>query len=159
MEDYTHQAVYTVNDGEVAAVSAGGVISSKRRGETSILVRAAGQVASVGAGVIGPPVADYPKIPRANFIDDYVFEKLRNFQIIPSDLAGDSEFLRRVCLDLTGTLPPPQRVRDFLASTDPHRSAAGVVRAVALGGSDFPQSDTPPPPAAGHSTNPQRLTA
>ena len=101
--------------------AAGGVVSAKRRGETAILVRAAGQVASVGVGVIGPPVADYPKIPRNNFIDDYVFEKLRKFQIVPSDLAGDSEFLRRVCLDLTGTLPPPQRVREFLASRDPQK--------------------------------------
>ena len=57
----------------------------------------------------------------ANFIDEHVFEKLRKFQIVPSELASDSEFLRRVCLDLTGTLPPPQRVREFLASTDPRK--------------------------------------
>jgi hypothetical protein len=121
VEDYSHQALYTVNDGEVAVVSADGVIGAKRRGETSVLVRAAGQVASVGVGVIGPPVPDYPSIPRDNFIDEYVFEKLRKFQIIPSGLAGDSEFLRRVCLDLTGTLPPPNRVLDFLASSDPRK--------------------------------------
>ena len=36
-------------------------------------------------------------------------------------LSGDSEFLRRVCLDLTGTLPPPERVREFLASADPRK--------------------------------------
>ena len=48
-EDYTHQALYTVNDGEVASVSAGGVVSAKRRGETAVLVRAAGQVASVAS--------------------------------------------------------------------------------------------------------------
>ena len=120
-EDFTHQALYTVNNEEVATVSGGGVVSAKRRGETAILVRAAGQVASVAVGVIGPPVLDYPKIARHNFIDDHVFEKLRKFQILPSDLAGDSEFLRRVCLDLTGTLPPPQRVREFLASTDPRK--------------------------------------
>src|SRR5207245_1665169 len=29
MEDYTHQALYTVNDADVAAVSAGGVVSAK----------------------------------------------------------------------------------------------------------------------------------
>ena len=120
-EDYTHQARYIVNDGEVASVASGGVVTAKRRGETSILVRAAGQVASVGVGVIGPPLLDYPEIPRSNFIDDYVFQKLRRFQIIPSDLAGDSEFLRRVCLDLTGTLPPPQRTREFIASSDPRK--------------------------------------
>jgi hypothetical protein len=120
-EDYTHQALYTVNDGEVASVSEGGVVSARRLGETSILVRAAGQVSSVGVGVIGPPLQDYPIIARGNFIDGYVFEKLRKFQIVPSPLADDSEFLRRVCLDLTGTLPPPQRVRGFLGSTDPRK--------------------------------------
>ncbi|HTM51234.1 MAG TPA: DUF1549 and DUF1553 domain-containing protein [Bryobacteraceae bacterium] len=120
-EDYTHQAMYTVNDGEIAAVSSGGLVSAKRRGETSILVRAAGLVASAGVGVIGPPVRNYPKVPRANFIDEHVFGKLRKFQIVPSELAGDSEFLRRVCLDLTGTLPPPDRVREFLADKDPKK--------------------------------------
>jgi hypothetical protein len=47
--------------------------------------------------------------------------QLRKFQIVPSDVTGDSEFLRRVCLDLTGTLPPPSRVRQFLASNDPQK--------------------------------------
>jgi hypothetical protein len=113
-EDYTHQALYTANDGEVATVSADGIVSGKRRGETAILVRAAGQIASAGVGVIGPVVSDYPKVTSSNFIDDHVFEKLRRFQIIPSELSSDSEFLRRVCLDLTGTLPP-------LASKDPRK--------------------------------------
>jgi hypothetical protein len=120
-EDYTHQALYTPVDGEVASVTAGGTISAKRRGETTILVRAAGQVASAGVGVIGPPIENYPQVARANFIDDFVFQKLRKFQIIPSDLSTDSEFLRRVCLDLTGTLPPPARTREFLAGRDPHK--------------------------------------
>jgi hypothetical protein len=117
-EDYTHQALYTTNDGEVATVSADGVISGKRRGETAILVRAAGQIASAGVGVIGPVISGYPKVVSSNFIDDHVFGKLRKFQIVPSELSSDSEFLRRVCLDLTGTLPPPDRVRQFLVSKD-----------------------------------------
>src|SRR5207302_475369 len=100
-EDYTHQALYSVSDGEVASVGGGGLVSARRLGETAVLVRAGGQVASATVGVIGPPIASYPKIPRNNFIDDFVFAKLRKFQIVPSDLAGDSEFLRRVCLDLT----------------------------------------------------------
>ena len=41
--------------------------------------------------------------------------------IVPSELSSDAEFLRRVCLDLTGTLPPPQRVREFMASKDPQK--------------------------------------
>src|SRR5258706_2197165 len=75
-EDYTHQALYSVNDGEVASVDAGGGVIAKRRGESAILVRAEGQVASLGVGVIGPRLAEYPTVARDNFIDDYVFEKL-----------------------------------------------------------------------------------
>jgi hypothetical protein len=59
-------------------------------------------------------------VPK-NFIDQHVFAKLRRFHIIPSELSSDREFLRRVCLDVTGTLPPPARVREFLASQDPQK--------------------------------------
>jgi len=120
-EDFTHQVLYAANDADIAAVSAEGIVSARRLGETAILIRAAGQVASAGAGVIGPPIRDYPSVPRWNFIDEPVFSKLRKFQIIPSDVASDGEFLRRVCLDLAGALPPPERVRQFLASSHPRK--------------------------------------
>jgi hypothetical protein len=117
-EDFTHQVLYSMSNGDVASVSADGVVSGKALGETAVLIRGAGQVSSAGVGVIGPPIANYPDFPRWNFIDEPVFDKLRAFHIIPSPVAGDSEFLRRVCLDLTGVLPPPQRVREFLLSKD-----------------------------------------
>lgn len=119
VEDFTNQVIYSSNDGNVATVRADGIIEAKSRGETAILVKAAGQMASVVVGVIGPRIRHYPKTPRVNFIDEHVFRKLEKFQIIPSDISGDATFLRRVCLDLTGTLPPPERVREFLASKDP----------------------------------------
>lgn len=120
-EDVTHQVLYSTNGSDVASVSEAGVIRAKARGETAILVRAAGLVASAAVGVIGPRLKQYPAVPRANFIDEHVFRKLERFQILPSALSPDSEFLRRVCLDLTGTLPPPQRVREFLSSRDPNK--------------------------------------
>ncbi|MBI3694948.1 MAG: DUF1549 domain-containing protein, partial [Acidobacteria bacterium] len=119
--DFSEQVVYSSNHGDVAAVSEDGVISAKRLGETAILIRAAGQVASAGVGVIGPPIPDYPDVPRWNLIDEPVFRKLKRFHMIPSEVADDNEFLRRVCLDLTGTLPPPERVREFLANRDPRK--------------------------------------
>jgi hypothetical protein len=120
-EDFTNQALYSPNDKDVAKVDESGLVKAGRLGETAILIRAAGQAVTATVGVIGPPVADYPKVPRSNFIDDFVFDKLRRFRIVPSELSGDAEFLRRVCLDLTGTLPPPNRVREFIASKDPKK--------------------------------------
>ncbi len=85
------------------------------------MVRAAGYAASARIGVIAAPIADYPAVPKGrNFIDRHVFAKLRKFNLIPADLSSDGEFLRRVCLDMTGTLPPLERVREFLA--DPQSS-------------------------------------
>jgi hypothetical protein len=78
-------------------------------------------VATAIVGVTGPPVVPYPAIETSDFIDEYVYDKLRRFRIPPSPRASDAEFLRRVCLDLAGMLPPPERVREFLASRDPKK--------------------------------------
>ncbi len=120
-EDFTHQVLYTSDKEDLAAVSADGIVSGRRLGETAILIRAAGQVASAAVGVIGEPIPNYPDLAGWNFIDAPVLSKLKKFHILPSEVAGDYEFLRRVCLDLTGTLPPPERVREFAASKDPRK--------------------------------------
>jgi hypothetical protein len=120
-EDFSGQALFASNDKDVASVEEDGVVHARRLGETAILVRAAGQAASASVGVIGDRLARYPAVERNNFIDDFIFGKLRRFRIAPSPLAGDNEFLRRVCLDLAGTLPPPERVREFVASRDPRK--------------------------------------
>lgn len=120
-EDFTDQALYVSNNRDVVVVDESGLVKAKQLGETAILIRAAGHAISATVGVMGSPVARYPQVPRVNFIDDRVFEKLRKFRIVPSDLSSDTEFLRRVCLDLTGTLPPPNRIREFVASKDPKK--------------------------------------
>ena len=39
-----------------------------------------------------------------NFVDKFVFEKLQQLKIAPSDLCSDEEFIRRVTLDVIGIL-------------------------------------------------------
>jgi hypothetical protein len=134
-EDFTHNVLYSSNNADVATVNAEGIVTGTRLGETAIMIRGAGQVSSAGVGVIGPPLANYSDVPRFNFIDEPVFAKLKKFNILPSELASDGEFLRRVCLDLTGTLPPPERVREFIASKD-QRKREKVVDAL-VGSPEF----------------------
>src|SRR5207248_7939223 len=43
--------------------------------------------------------------------------KLAKLNVAPSGICDDAEFLRRVFLDLTGTLPIPDEARQFLADT------------------------------------------
>ncbi|WDI41638.1 DUF1549 and DUF1553 domain-containing protein [Bremerella sp. P1] len=48
-------------------------------------------------------------------------EKLDKLGIIPSDVCTDAEFLRRVSIDLTGTLPTPDESTRFLADKRPDK--------------------------------------
>ena len=120
-EDLTEQVRYESLDGEVLEVSPGGQVQGRRTGEAVVLVRAAGKVAHARFGVIRQTLAPFPRVATNSFIDEEIFDKLERFHIAPSPLAEDAEFLRRVCLDVTGTLPPPKRVREFLASRDPDK--------------------------------------
>jgi hypothetical protein len=120
-EDFTHQALYSSHEPAIADVASNGMVEAAKPGEAAILIKAAGHSARVGVGVVAPPLAGYPDTPANNFIDEEVFSKLRKFHIVPSALSSDGEFLRRVCLDLTGRLPPPQRVREFLKDKSPNR--------------------------------------
>ena len=62
-------------------------------------------------------------IPRNNYIDDFIFGKMEGDDIPHADLSSDEEFLRRVSLDLTGRLPEPERVREFVADSGPDKRA------------------------------------
>jgi hypothetical protein len=117
-EDITSQVLYVSNNPEVVTVTPEGVVEAVKPGETSVIVRAPGHHLSASFGVISSPIAGYPDATPKNFIDEFILSKLRRFHLIPSPLADDGEFLRRVCLDVTGTLPPPNRVREFLPGKD-----------------------------------------
>ena len=84
--------------------------------------------------------------------------KLAKLNVAPSGLCDDAEFLRRVYLDLTGTLPTPDEARKFLADTAKDKRAKlveslldrpGVRRPVgaALGRSASRRSPAARPPA------------
>ena len=51
----------------------------------------------------------------ANKIDELVFAKLKSLGIPPARLSSDGVFLRRVYLDVIGTLPTSKETREFLA--------------------------------------------
>jgi len=61
------------------------------------------------------------RIPHKNFIDDHIFGRMRKDGVGHAPLSSDTEFLRRVTLDLTGRLPSPDAIRKFVADPDPHK--------------------------------------
>lgn len=58
---------------------------------------------------------------RRNYIDEYIFSKLERDKVPRAGLCTDSEFLRRVTLDLTGRLPEPDALRKFVNDSDPEK--------------------------------------
>ncbi len=54
--------------------------------------------------------------------------KLKQLQYLPAEVCSDSEFIRRVTLDVTGLLPSLEETREFLASSDPQKRARLVDR-------------------------------
>jgi hypothetical protein len=62
-------------------------------------------------------VAAAPLPARRNFVDDEIFNRLEMARVKPAALSTDEEFVRRIYLDLTGRIPGPAAVRDFVADT------------------------------------------
>jgi len=63
-----------------------------------------------------------------NRIDGLVMTVLRRQGIQPANLCSDEVFIRRVYLDVNGTLPEPRDVRSFLENRSPHKRAALINR-------------------------------
>ena len=118
-EDFTRRVRYQPTADQVVEVDENGLIRAREPGEATVLVQAPRLAARVSLGVVRRILNEFPRETPRNFIDEEVRQKLRRLSILPSERASDQEFLRRVCLDLTGTLPPPRRVREFLKSRDP----------------------------------------
>ena len=121
VRDITDEVRYESQNEDVVTVDEEGLVMPVGPGETNVLVRAAGHMLHARIGVISEPIPNYPDIPARNFIDKHVFAKLKRFHLIPSELSDDAEFLRRVCLDIIGTLPPSHRVQEFLSDPDPNK--------------------------------------
>ena len=120
--DLTKQVSYKPNDDSVAEVSEAGVVSGKRSGETAIMVRSLGVVNVLRVAVaLRPELTDYRRPSSENFVDDLILEKLERLRIRPSNLSTDEEFVRRVYLDLIGTLPTAEEARGFLADRSPDK--------------------------------------
>ncbi len=123
--DVTPLARFQSNHDGLASVSEEGVVTAGQTpGIVAVMASFAENVA-VFRGVIprGEKVEPYPAVTEHNFIDTHVYRRLKQLQIVPADICTDAEFLRRVYLDLIGTLPTAQETRRFLADQRSNRRA------------------------------------
>ena len=107
-----------------ADVSRDGDVTVKEPGETTIVVRYLDQQTTARlAFVPDRPNFRWSEPAATHFIDQLVGERLRALTMQPSELCSDSEFIRRLCLDVLGVLPTPQETRTFLADGDANKRA------------------------------------
>jgi hypothetical protein len=113
--DVTPLAVYESNDPARVEVDPDGTVHVQQvSGRAAVMVRYQGLVGVASFDIPAGPPSPMPK-PR-NFIDELVFENLSTLGIPASPECDDGTFLRRVSLDVTGTLPTAERAAAFLAS-------------------------------------------
>ncbi|MEO8269035.1 MAG: c-type cytochrome domain-containing protein, partial [Aureliella sp.] len=101
--DVTHESFIESGNAEVCKSYEGGRVQAIRRGEAPILARYEGAYAAATVTVMGDRDAFVWSEPETfSTIDRLVADKWQRMKIAPSSLCDDSEFLRRVRLDLTG---------------------------------------------------------
>ncbi len=121
VEDITPFCDFRITDDAIASLSPLGQLTARTPGDAGLTILYRGSIQAIRVLVPSPAKGSYPKVPEVNFIDKEVFAKLKMMNVVPSDLASDATFLRRIYIDTTGQLPPPDVAREFLADQDPKK--------------------------------------
>lgn len=127
-EDVTPLCRFTTNNDQIAKIDGDGLVTAGEPGDTHVVVAYDKAVITIP---VLRPVSErvgesYPPVATNTKIDELVVTKLRKLGIVPSERSDDAEFLRRVSLDLAGTLPSAQETEEFLANPSPSKRSEKV---------------------------------
>jgi hypothetical protein len=125
----TRQAVYQSNEPAIATVEADGLVKTgTHSGLVAVMARFGEQIATFHAAV--PFVTDELKLTAvqeqlqhldgklsSSFVDRHMLRQWQHMGIVPSAPADDATFIRRVTIDICGTLPTSTETQEYLADT------------------------------------------
>ena len=122
-KDVTRMARYRSNNDGLATVDRNGRITiGMVPGQVAVMAIYLGAVNTFVTYIPqATPVVPYPTLPENNFIDTLVHKNLEKLHLLPSQPVNDSDFMRRVYIDIIGTLPTAQEARRFLTDENPRR--------------------------------------
>jgi hypothetical protein len=116
--DVTELALYEANDKAMATAGEKGLVeTSDLPGNVAVMVRYSGKVSVFSVSIpLGAPVENLPA--TSNFVDELVFQNLKEIGVPPSPVSDDATFLRRVTLDIAGRFPTIEEAAAFAADTN-----------------------------------------
>ncbi|HVT27062.1 MAG TPA: DUF1549 domain-containing protein, partial [Lacipirellulaceae bacterium] len=130
--DVTDLAVFLTSNDNAAPITKEGKVTAANRGEAFVMARYEKKTVGVPFIVLPKNLAfKWKEVPANNYVDDLVDAKLRRLRIQPSELCTDSEFIRRVSLDVCGILPTPSDTEKFIADTNPKKREKLIDRLLA----------------------------
>ena len=116
-----------VND-TVAEVSPRGVVTAIAGGRAAVVARYMGKTAVVNVLTpYAPPDQNLP-FKANNYIDEILTSKWKQLGLRPAGPSSDTQFLRRVYLDLIGILPREAEVRAFVSDTSEDKRSKVIDR-------------------------------
>ncbi len=131
--DVTQQALYTSNEEEIADVSEQGVLQTQQHGGLfTVMVRFGGQIATFHGvvpmeleepeqRVVTRHLAQLEKELAGSEIDQLLLKQWQRLGIAPSPEVDDATFIRRVTIDICGSLPTPAEIKAYLADDRPDK--------------------------------------
>ena len=122
--DVTSLALFYSNNPDTAGIDKNGLVQAVGQGDSYVFARFSRF--TIGSEVIVLPEAagyKWPNPPVHNYIDKLVHDRLQKLKLLPSALADDDTFVRRLYLDLTGAPPSSEQYRRFV--NDPRAEKRG----------------------------------
>ena len=126
--DVTQTCRLEVLNDNVAEVSPQGVVTAKAGGRAAVLARYMGKTAVVNLLTPYAPPGESSPFETNNYIDEILVGKWKQLGLRPAGPSSDTQFLRRVYLDLIGILPTEAEVRAFVSDTSEDKRSKVIDR-------------------------------
>jgi hypothetical protein len=136
--DVSAEAFVDSSNIETATVDKQGLVTALRRGEVAVMARYEGTYTAATLVVMGDRSGfAWKDVAQNNYIDGLVYEKLKQVKVLPSELCSDTDFIRRIYLDLIGLPPELEQVKAFLADPRPTKDKRDQLIDQLIGSPEF----------------------